>query len=281
MNRSDRFISICAHPDLRAELTPFGAGIFQLYFKGKEMLTTGPVELYFQPNGAFYGQTVAPVAGRIPYGRVGSFHFPMNEGPNFLHSGAFTTAFKDFESEVREKEDRIEVVFAHSQKVDEVDLLTKTTYVFFREAPRFSIEISATSSSLFPLNPTNHAYWTLGAKKLKDIELCFDARERVEYGLYKQQIGYRPHPEEFDGNRLLLNKSLDYAYHLAKPELTARAGNTLLKVKTKARAVVVYTGLKAPTPSFTLEFVDFPLCGEEMLRKGTSTIYAEYEMEEL
>ena len=281
MKSDPKIIVVSAHPDLKAELTPFGAGLFQLYFKGRQMLVTGLKNEYFQPNPAYFGQTVAPFAGRVLEGAIGPFHFPCNEGPNCLHSGPFTTAFKDFDDEIVEKEKGTEVVFTLSQVVEGVHLLTKTTYTFYKDAPRFSIQIDVTSSSPFPHNQTNHAYWNLGAETLDEIDLRFHAIDRVDYGPHKHPLGYVDCKEEFAGDRLLIDETLDYAYRLGKPTVTARVGDVLLKARSNGKAVLVFTGLSGLKPCFTLEFVHAPLNDDAMLQQGTSSLSAEYELEEL
>ena len=281
MNAAPKSISLSAHPDLLAEVTPFGAGLYHLVYKGKEMLTTGSEDVYFQKNAAYFGQTVAPVAGRTYRGKIGPYRFARNEGPNCLHSASFSTAFKDFDYEVVKKSSRTEVRFTHTQTVEGVEIITKTIYNFFADAPRFSIQIDVTTSDLFPHNQTNHAYWNLGANSLDDIDLRFDVKDRVDYGPYKHPIGYVDCLSEFDGDRLLLHRGIDHAYRLASPTVMARVGKVLMRAKTTAAAAVIYTGLPAARPCFTLEFVDYPLCDKEMLRQGTSTILTEYELEEI
>lgn len=280
MNPIDTIITVSAHPDLKAELTPFGAGLYQLYFKGKELLASGTKEEYFRKNNSFYGQTVAPFAGRVLHGKIGSFSFKTNEGPNCLHSGSFTTAFSPFAYELKEKDDRTEVLFHHEQDVEGVHLVTETTYTFYKDAPRFAIRIDVTSDKVFPRNPTHHAYWYLGAKNLCDFDIRMKATRRVDYGEAKHPIGFIPAAGDFEGDRLKVDATLDYGYLLDDPKIEMRVGNILLTATSKAKAVLVYTGHPGPRPCATLEFVDAPLNDDAMLKSGTSTVLAEYTLEE-
>ena len=281
MKKENEIIYVSAHPDLKAELTPFGAGLKQLYFKGRELLCSGTEEEYFRKNASFYGQTVAPFAGRILHGEMGRFHFPTNEGPNCLHSGDFTTAFQPFEYGILEREDDIVATFAREQTVEGVRIVTTTTYTFLRKAPKFSIRIDVSSSEPFPHNQTHHAYWNLGAKNLCDIDIRFASRERVNYDANKHPVGYVDCRGEFDGDKLKLDDSLDYGYLLEKPLLEARCGNVLLKANSKAKAVLIFTGHPGTKPCFTLEFVNAPLNDESMLHEGLTSVLAEYELEEI
>ncbi len=274
-------LTVSAHPDLKAELSPFGASLYQVYFKGKEMLSSGTKEEFFRPNASFYGQTVAPFAGRVLHGEIGRFHFKTNEGPNCLHSGSFTTAFKEFEYSLEEKEDRIEVIFTYEQEVEGVHLKTMTTYAFFRAAARFSIRIDSISDDVFPHNPTHHAYWYIGAKNVCDFNIFFQAHERVNYGAYKHPEGYLDCRDEFEQGRLKIDNTLDYGYMLDASEVRASYGNVLLKATSPCKAVLIYSGHPGPRPCFTLEFVNAPLNDDSMLLSGTSSVFATYELEEI
>ena len=281
MNVDETVLTISAHEDLKAELTPFGAGLLQLYFKGERMLYSGKQGTYFTANPLYYGQTISPFAGRIAKGRIGRFSFPVNEGPNCLHSSSFATSFKTFAYKIEERKEWTEVVFTHDQEVDGVRLHTEVAYRFHADAPRFSLRIGLTSSDFFPHNPTNHAYWNLGAYDISDLNVRFKSQRRVVIDEHKLPVCVRDCRDEFIGDRLILDKTLDYAYFLDEPMLFIQRGDVLLKVKTDAKAVNIFTGDSKLRPSLTLEFVNEPLLDENALKKGTSTVLTEYELEEL
>ncbi len=274
-------LTISAHPDLKALLTPIGAGLYQLYYKGKPLLTTGEGDGYFKPNPAFFGQTVSPFAGRILHGKIGPYLFPTNEGPNCLHSGPFTTAFQEFAPQIDECDSTVDVSFFHVQTYQGVKIVTKTTYVFYRRAPRFSIRIDLTTSAPFPHNQTHHAYWNLGVDNLCDLRIHMASHQRVNYGPSKHPLGYMDCRDEFASGTLKIDDTLDYGYLLDEPTLTVEGKGVRLKAKTSAKAVLVYAGLPGPRPCVTLEFVDAPLNGDDMMKEGTTTVLAEYELEEI
>lgn len=280
MNVNSSLIEVCAHPDLRAELSPFGAGLYQLYFKGKKMLYSGEKDEYFHKNPFFFGQTVAPFAGRIPQGKIGRFSFPLNEGPNCLHSGPFTTAFSLFDYRVEKGQGKTAVIFHHEQDVEGVHLITETTYEFFEDEPRFSTRIDVTSDQPFPTNPTHHACWSLGAKSLKDFDVRMAAHERVRLGEHKEPLGYLSCRDEFDGDRLKIHQNLDYGYVLDEPKVCYCCNDVCLTAETNAKVVWIFAGVAGRDPYLTMEFEQAPLNDDTKLKTGTSSVSATYRLEE-
>ncbi|WP_125769127.1 aldose epimerase family protein [Lapidilactobacillus wuchangensis] len=153
-------------------VTNFGASIYQIKTLDRHQnLGTITVTLA-QPEDllkerTFLGATVGPFAGRIWQGKWTDQHgqpqtdLEINDQPNAIHGGSHgfdTLLWQTISADNRR------VVFQTPKLPDYPGLRAEVTYELTDENA-LTIKLQATTSRVWPLNPTNHTYFNLRANE--------------------------------------------------------------------------------------------------------------------
>lgn len=120
----------------------------------------------------FYGTTIGRVAGRISKGKFElngtSYELPLNEGENHLHGGNGSFDLIKWDYEIKQLDDRIQVVFTHTFADGENgypgELWVEVTHSYTKEN-EWIVEYKAKSSQDTIFNPTNHVYFNLNGDR--------------------------------------------------------------------------------------------------------------------
>lgn len=274
--------TVQAHPDLILDLQD--GGLRQIYFKGTPMLYSD-LSIFAKKNKRFFGQFVVPVAGRIKGGTLKGFRFEKNENGNALHSSNHLLSFKEYSSCIKTNSDGICVEFCRNDVYFDAPCTAKARYVLDAKKPRFSMELSFVCDKDVPCNLTNHNYINLGETDVSKVALKMPSSQVMTYDREGIPLGYVPVTGHFDFRRgRYLNFPMDHAFHLDEANVKAWTENVVLSAKSNACNVVVFlvplTEKSLPGKSgFTLEFVHFPMLGEEMIlpAKTEHLLRIEYE----
>lgn len=167
------FIKVKNEVGLEVILSSVGAGIYQITYDGIKTLSTPEnLKIYVNPNAAYYGKTIGPIAGRVKGGLIKvdnkANKLPLNEGKNSLHSGSLCFAYAPFKYEVNEIEDYFEVRFKNKFKptkdVFDADLDVVIAYRIAKNEPILEYSYYVTPNKDCPINITNHSYFNLNGK---------------------------------------------------------------------------------------------------------------------
>ena len=274
--------TIQAHPDLVLDLQD--GGLRQIYFQGAPMLYVD-LSVFPKKNKKYFGQFIAPVAGRIKGGTLEGFRFEPNENGNALHSSNHLLSFKDYSSCIKTNSDGICVEFCRNDVYFGAQCTAKARYVLDKEKPRFTMELSFVCDKDVPCNLTNHCYFSLGENDVSKVALKMPSTHVMAYDKELIPLGYVPAQGRFDFRKgRYLSFPMDHAFHLEEGIVKAWTDKVLLNVKSNARDVVIYLDPISGKPlsgqsGFTLEFAHFPLLGKEMIlpAKTEHLLRIEYE----
>lgn len=265
----ETFLTLASPSGLTLVLTPFGAGIRDVYFKGAPM-TLSPLkdEDYLRDRVFFYGKTIGPIAGRIDQGKFPGlekeFALPVNpETGVTLHSESLDYAFVRFDVSIKEGHGGTIVLFtATIPSCPEYPSTTEVevSYYISETEPIFALSYTATPSRLAPLHLTNHVYWNLGGRDdakdarleiLADRVVAYDERllpkEKVSVGNSPLDLRQGKKVEDvasfFDATPL---GGIDHGFYvnersLAHPTYFLSLGEVTLSIATTAEAFQVYS----------------------------------------
>jgi len=235
----------------------------------------------FEGAEYFYGVTIGRIAGRINKGQFDlkgeSYQLPLNDdGKHHLHGGPESFDLQQWNYEVVETEDKIDVIFTYTDEAGtngypgNLDIEVAHTVTTDNE---WWISYKATTDKTTLFNPTNHVYFNLNGDNKETIEnhmieidsdkfLPVDG-ENVPTGEIKRNTatpfnlkkGRRfndllgSDDKQFNIHKgfdhpFLLNESDNYQAKISVPET-----NRSIYMKTDEPAVVVYTQNDASTPT--------------------------------
>ena len=275
-------ISIQAHPDLSVDLQD--AGIRQIYFRGVPMLYSD-LSRFGKPNGEYFGQFVAPFAGRIKGAKLLGYHFKPNENGNALHGSNYCMCWKPYERAIFVNPTEICVEFTRKDTYFGMPCTAKARYVLSKEMPKFRMELRFVCDVDVPCNLTTHCYFNLGEKDVTKVHLKMPSSRVMSYDKELIPLGYVPATGRFDfRSPQRLSLPMDHAFELTTGEVKAWTDRVMMKAKSNANNVVIYLDsssyrTKGASGGFTLEFVHFPMLGEEMILPAGKTheLINEYE----
>ena len=97
-----------SNDDLSVIISSFGAGIYSLKYKGKEMVMVPKDFSIYLYCDSYYGKTVGRIAGRLKDGILKfqdkTFCLPANEVSTTLHGGKEGFSFKKFSGSFKNDE---------------------------------------------------------------------------------------------------------------------------------------------------------------------------------
>ena len=275
-------ITIQAHPDLVLDL--LDGGLRQIYFQGKPMLYSD-LSRFGKVNPEYFGQFVAPFAGRIQNARLGEFIFTPNEGRNALHSANYCFCWKEYKRNISVNSREICVEFTREDTYFGAPCVAKARYILDRAKPKFRMELSFVCEKDVPCNLTTHCYFSLGEDDVTNVAMKMPAPRIMSYDKELIPLKYVPVEGRFDfRSPRRISFPMDHAYELDRGEVKAWTDKVIMNVKSTAKNVVIYVDVPSKqatgtSKGFTLEFVHFPFLGKEMiLPAGTAhEVVNEYE----
>lgn len=192
--QSDGFLLIALCNELGDELTlsQFGAGVYDFKIGGISLVHAPKKYEEYATSSGYHGKFVGPIAGRIEKGLIEvdgkTWHLPVNENGNCLHSASLCYAYKPFDCSPYEDEDSVGIRFQARFPASEgylADVDSSILYRLSKKAHRLEILMEATPSIDAPINLTTHLYWNLGESSIYPMELTL--REK-EVGLYDEAL---------------------------------------------------------------------------------------------
>ena len=168
------------------EVLDFGASIHSIYVKdakgnlGNVILNVSdPVELLDQ---SFEGVTIGRYANRIAYGRFeidGKVtQLETNEGHNYLHGASGNYAFRMFQAEVKEEDNKVVFTVRDNGEAGFGCAVDVTVSFTFGDDHQLKIDYVMIPEDATILCPTNHAYFNLSdGGDVRDHELQIDAAQ--------------------------------------------------------------------------------------------------------
>lgn len=251
---------------LKLVLINYGASLFQVYLKEKELLYTSHSLKEFIFSKAYLGKIIGRTSGRIKDSIINinnKTYKLFKNGKHHLHGGK-GFSFKPFECEILEDDQSIKVDFYYLSKAYEDgypgELEVKVSYFLFKNENKFRIEFSSISDEDTLCNLTSHAYWNLSSSKesiinhhlvmnankyievdnelifknIKDVDEVFDFRKGKTLGEYlfdekliKNSNGY-DHDFILDSKEVsLLNKDFELIINSSYPICHVYTGNYL------------------------------------------------------
>ena len=265
----ETFLSLASPSGLTLVLTPFGAGIREVLYRGVPMTLSPATDAdYLHDHVFFYGKTIGPIAGRIDRGRFpgleSEFALPVNPKTGVtLHSESLDYAFRRFDFKIEEKEDGARVVFSSVIPACleyPATLEVEVSYFLSETEPAFTLSYFARPNRVAPIHLTNHVYWNLGGKDdAKEATLQILADRVVSYDdrlLPKEKVSVEGSPLDlragkkaedvaacFDATPL---GGIDHGFYvnersLAHPTYFLTLGEHSLSIATTAKAFQVYS----------------------------------------
>lgn len=264
------FIEVKNNKNLCVTLCSFGASFYKIIFKGKNRIMTPLVYDEFYNNSQYYGKLIGRFAGRIKDAKckIGDKEYilPKNwNNINSLHGGPKGISYSNFDYEIIDKNDSVDVIFKVVEKENYLpgDISYKITYHIFKDMDLIKLDINANTTKETICNVTNHAYFTLSSGKrnvlnevlelkckyhgnldnnliaidIKEVNQTMDFRIPHQIGKYINDPYLQNHTSfGYDHFFIKENKDLDLIAILKDLE-----EGVTLKVSTSYPAIVMYT----------------------------------------
>ena len=241
------FITIKNNSSLKMVFSSLGASIFAIYYDNALMtLSLADKNDYTNPE-LYHGKTIGPVCGRIANGKIGEFHYELNEENVTRHGGPNGLSTKVFSYEIVEKDNTVSLIF----KLDGFEV----EYQIEKETDSFTVEYHYQGEAQ-PISLTNHSFFHLGDAFEKlflklNADYFVQNDERSLVPLSKEKI--IPCFDFHNGKRIsdyvndgyLMNgrsKGYDHYLHFAKDcSLELRNDKYLLDITTNFDGVLIYS----------------------------------------
>ncbi len=302
------FIDFTNAAGMHITLSSKGASIYELTLDGEDMITTANYRKEFAGDAIkYYGQTIGPIAVRIPNGdyKVGgiSYHLSPNEKGNVLHSSSINWGFAEFSPSINLGESKTEVVFCLDfapSPIEAPKMKVKVTYLIYEFENKFEILYEVIPEEDCLLNPTNHLYWNLGERNASFLSLRIDSPCHMVYQEDLIPIGTQPNQGVFDFSSLALlghlvdgndlnassTNGFDHYFFINDGHILLESHHYRLKLYTSRNGVLIYTSnypspvlLKGrkqdyPRSGVTLETMDDPRLEKIKITKAGETYRA-------
>ena len=175
------FISLDNEKGMFLNLSTLGAGIYQLEVVDKNnkresvVLTPKNLDDYYTSTG-YFGKCVGRFSGRIDDAKckINGVEYVLDKnwnGVNSLHGGFNGISFKNFDYEVKEENDYVDVIFTYLEKEDQLpgDVNYIFTYRVMKNENDFTLYFNATTTKDTIVNLTNHVYFNLSGNGKTDV----------------------------------------------------------------------------------------------------------------
>ncbi len=164
------FITIKNKANLTLVFSSLGASIFAIYFNNELMtLSLADEKDYLNPD-LYHGKTIGPICGRIANGKIGDYHYDLNEENVTRHGGKNGLSTQIFNYEVIENSDSLSIVFTFNDFF--------ITYEISQNDDCFLIKYLY-SGIPRPIALSNHSFFHLGGN-FNDLRLKLIADYFVE-----------------------------------------------------------------------------------------------------
>lgn len=185
------FISLDNEKGMFVVLSTLGASIYQLEVADKEgrmesvVLTPTNLNDFYTSTG-YFGKSVGRFSGRIDDSKCTidgvTYHLERNwGGVNALHGESNGISFKNFDYEIKENEDSVDVIFTYHESEKDINLPGDVDYTFIYTVSKTDRDLTETfkarTNKTTIVNLTNHAYFNLsgnGKRNVKDELLQFN-----------------------------------------------------------------------------------------------------------
>lgn len=168
---------------LSVTFSNLGASIYAIRYLGRIMTLTPSTVDEFSLEGFYHGKTIGRTRNRIEGSQIEidgkTYDLDANEGPNVLHGGHEGLSTRLFPSRYEENDCEKRLVFEYVSPDGESgypgNLSVKVTYILDKKSPRLSIRLEADADAPTYCALTNHAFFTVGEKNLKDVSFKVNA----------------------------------------------------------------------------------------------------------
>jgi aldose 1-epimerase len=264
------FITVKNDKNLEVTLCSFGASFYRIVFKGKNRIMTPINHEEFYNNEQYYGKLIGRFSGRIKDAKCEikgiSYDLPKNwNGINSLHGGPKGVSFSNFDYEIKEEMESIDVIFTFIEKESYLpgDVNYKITYHIFKNKDKILLDMEANTTKETIVNITNHAYWslssgkrlvldeilTLGCKYHGDLDMNLIAKSIVTAGPTMDFTKGHEIGKYINDSYLQNHTSFGYDHFFVKTneddtfaaKLEDKEENVTLTTNTSYPAIVVYT----------------------------------------
>lgn len=156
------------------EVSNYGARIISWFVpsglsESKNIVIGSKSLIDYRGNGAYFGATIGPVAGRISQGIYHdgekNYYLDQNEGQNTLHGGKDSFEAQVWQSQLLKKKNEVSVIFSYRRPAGKNgfpgELIVKVIHTLTKNH-EWSIRYYAKTNQRTLFNPTNHVYFNLG-----------------------------------------------------------------------------------------------------------------------
>lgn len=202
------FLELTNETGLSLTLSTFGAGLYECSYKGKKMNFTPVSKTDYASSLSYFGKTVGRIAGRIRNGelRLYGVTYPLSKNDRgdiqTLHGGKEGYSFKEWGYIEKEDEEAYYVCFyLTSPDLDNGfphEVKPGIVYALFKHENKFQIQLFAEVDEATPVSLTNHAYWNLGEKDVKNASLYVRMKKVARYNENLIFEGYEEPIETLD-----------------------------------------------------------------------------------
>ena len=167
------FITLDNQVGLVLVLSSFAASIYDLKVIDKKnnlesiILTPSKLETFYNNDG-YYGKTIGRFSGRIDKGllKINDKEYKLDinwNNVNSLHGGNDSICFKNFDYNIKEYKDYVEVTFSYLEKENILpgDVKYDIIYRVYNNINDFTIYFNAKTNKDTLVNLTNHTYFNL------------------------------------------------------------------------------------------------------------------------
>ena len=264
------FIKVKNDKNLEVTLCTLGASFYRIVYKGKNRIMTHKNNQEFYLYEQYYGKIIGRFSGRIKDAKCKingiEYNLPKNwNGKNSLHGGTKGISFSNFNYEIKEEKETIDVVFKFREEESYLpgDVIYKITYHIYKKKDEIKLDMEADVTKETIVNITNHAYWTLssGMRLVLDEELTLGCKYYGDLDMDLIAKSIKPVNEVMDftmphkigkyinDNYLQNHTSFGYDHFFIKEDeknpFVARLKDTIeditLTINTSYPAVVMYT----------------------------------------
>lgn len=164
------FIDVDVTPSFKVVLSNLGASVFAIYFNNEIMNLVPRNISEFLKEGCYYGKTIGDITGRIDKGEliIGNkiYKYDTNEGNVTLHGGHQGLSTKLFDCNIKDNR----VIFTNG--------IYQIVYEFSDNS--FIIHFNAHPVNPTPIALTNHLYFCLGDKNIKNLKMLIPANKYID-----------------------------------------------------------------------------------------------------
>lgn len=199
------FITVENTCGMEVTLSSFGASFYDIKTMDKDgnlesiILTPKNLDDFYYTD-AYYGKCVGRYSGRIDDSKCEINGIVYNlernwNGINALHGGSYGISFKNFNFEIIQCDEYVDVTFNYFEKENDLpgDVEYKINYRIYDLKDEINLSFEAKSNKDTYINLTNHAYFNLSGNGKRDclnqkLQLLCDRYTRLNNNLITESI---------------------------------------------------------------------------------------------